>query len=196
MNRNEYMSQLSKRLKRLPKEDYEKAMEYYNEYFEDAGIENEQQAIEDLGSPEAAANSIIMDMAISNAKQPEKNMKRSLKNIWIGILAIFAAPIAIPLAVAGAAVILCVIIALLAVMISVVVCAVAFGAASVAGFVLSIWLLFISIQDGLVNLGLFVFCIGLSIFIIWGTIVLCKCCINGVLHGMGKMIGGRKHDKK
>ena len=79
MNRIEYMNQLAHRLKRLPKEDYDKAMDYFNEYFDEAGPENEQQAIEDLGSPEAAANSIVMDLAIYNAKEPGKNMKRGLK---------------------------------------------------------------------------------------------------------------------
>lgn len=196
MNRNEYMDQLKRRLKRLPKEDYDRALEYYIEYFDEAGPENEQQAIEDLGTPEMAANSIIMDMAISNSKKPERNMKRGLKNIWIGILAIFAAPIAIPLAVAGVAVVICLIVALLAVMLSVVVCVAASGAVSVAGFIFSIVLLFTSFTDGLANLGLFIFCTGLSIFVIWGAIVFCRWCINRIAHGMGKLIGGKKHEKK
>ncbi len=51
MNRNEYMQRLKDRLRRLPKEDYNKALSYFTEYFEEAGQENESQAIEDLGSP-------------------------------------------------------------------------------------------------------------------------------------------------
>ena len=55
MTKTEYMKVLSKKLRRLPKEDYERAVEYFEEYFADAGPENEQKAIEDLGTPEEAA---------------------------------------------------------------------------------------------------------------------------------------------
>lgn len=196
MNRIEYMNQLAHRLKRLPKEDYDKAMDYFNEYFEDAGPENEQQAIEDLGSPETAANAIVMELAITNSQEPEKNMKRGLKNIWVGILAIFAAPIAVPLALAGAIVIIALIISLLAVVFCIVVCAVAFGASAVAGFAGSIWLMFSSFNDGLMNMGMFIFCIGVGIFVVWGAVIFAKWSINGIARCMGKMIGGRKHGKK
>ena len=196
MNRIEYMNQLAHMLKRLPKEDYDKAMDYFNEYFDEAGPENEQQAIEDLGSPEAAANSIVMDLAIYNAKEPGKNMKRGLKNIWVGILAIFAAPVAVPLAIAAVAVVASLIIALLAVVFSVVICAAAFAAMAVVGFVGSICLMFVSFSDGLINLGLFTFCIGLGIFVGWGAMIFCKWCINGIARVLGKMIGGKKHGKK
>jgi len=56
MNKQEYMNQLKDRLKHLPKEDFERAIEYYEEYFADAGPENEQKAIEDLGSPQEAVD--------------------------------------------------------------------------------------------------------------------------------------------
>lgn len=49
MTKKEYMKKLAYQLRRLPKEDFDKAMDYFEEYFEDAGIENEQKAIEDLG---------------------------------------------------------------------------------------------------------------------------------------------------
>ena len=51
MNRTEYMNALEKRLRILPKENFNEAMDYFTEYFEDAGPEREQQAIQDLGSP-------------------------------------------------------------------------------------------------------------------------------------------------
>ena len=40
MNKQEYMEQLKKRLKRLPGEDFERAVEYFEEYFAEAGVEN------------------------------------------------------------------------------------------------------------------------------------------------------------
>ena len=43
MNRETYLKELRKYLKRLPKDDYENAMEYFTEYFDDAG--NDEEAI-------------------------------------------------------------------------------------------------------------------------------------------------------
>ena len=67
MTKKEYMKKLAYQLRRLPKEDFDKAMDYFEEYFEDAGIENEQKAIEDLGAPEEAASALILDLAQENS---------------------------------------------------------------------------------------------------------------------------------
>lgn len=77
MNRTEYMEHLQRRLRRLPKEDYDRAIAYFTEYFEEAGPEREAQAIEDLGSPELAADQIVRDFAVENAASPTKNVKRA-----------------------------------------------------------------------------------------------------------------------
>ncbi len=63
------MKSLEHGLRRLPKEDYDRAISYFEEYFEDAGSENEEQAIEDLGSPALAADQIIRDFAVENAQK-------------------------------------------------------------------------------------------------------------------------------
>ena len=78
MNREEYMKLLQHRLRRLPKEDYNRAIAYFIEYFEEAGPEREAQAIEDLGSPELAADQIIRDFAVENADGPAKNVKKRI----------------------------------------------------------------------------------------------------------------------
>lgn len=96
MTKSEYMKKLSYSLRRLPKEDFNQAIDYFEEYFAEAGEENEQQAIEDLGSPEDAAKELIMNLAEKNMEQPPKTVKHSFKAVWIGILGICAAPIALP----------------------------------------------------------------------------------------------------
>lgn len=45
MNRQEFMNQLAAELSRLPKEEIQAAMEYYSEYFDEAGPEREQETI-------------------------------------------------------------------------------------------------------------------------------------------------------
>ena len=51
MNKNEYLDRLSKLLADISYEEHEEALSYYREYIEDAGIENEQRIIEELGTP-------------------------------------------------------------------------------------------------------------------------------------------------
>jgi len=62
MTRKEYMEQLKKYLKRLPKEDYDNAIEYFSEYFDEAGPENEQQVMEELGQPKEAARELLLNL--------------------------------------------------------------------------------------------------------------------------------------
>lgn len=58
MNKNEYLDRLSRLLADISYEEHEEALSYYREYIEDAGIENEQRVIEELGSPEHLAREI------------------------------------------------------------------------------------------------------------------------------------------
>lgn len=58
MNKNEYLDRLSRLLADISYEEHEEALSYYREYIEDAGIENEQRVIEELGSPEHLAQEI------------------------------------------------------------------------------------------------------------------------------------------
>ena len=110
-------------------------MDYFEEYFEDAGIENEQKAIEDLGAPEEAASALILDLAQENAVKPPKTMKRRFSALWIAILALFAAPIALPLALCILAVLASLILGILAVVGGILVTALAAVAGSVLGII-------------------------------------------------------------
>ena len=62
MNRQEFMRQLEDLLSGIPASEREDALAYYNNYFDEAGTENEQQVIMELGSPEAVAKNIIADV--------------------------------------------------------------------------------------------------------------------------------------
>ena len=58
MNRAGFMNQLQRLLADLPATEREEAIQYYNDYFDDAGAENEQSVIDSLGSPKAIADNI------------------------------------------------------------------------------------------------------------------------------------------
>lgn len=55
MNRIEFMTELAALLQDVPAEERRDAMKYYNDYFDDAGEENEQKVIEELESPAKVA---------------------------------------------------------------------------------------------------------------------------------------------
>ena len=59
MNKYEFLAQLRNALSSVPLEEREAAMSYYEEFFSDAGEENEQAVIASLGSPQELAQSII-----------------------------------------------------------------------------------------------------------------------------------------
>ena len=58
MNRKEFMERLAKLLWNISESEREEALQYYNDYFDDAGIENESRVLEELGSPEQVAQKI------------------------------------------------------------------------------------------------------------------------------------------
>jgi len=56
MSRWEFMRRLEELLSDISPNEREEALQYYNEYFNDAGREHEASVIEALGSPEQVAN--------------------------------------------------------------------------------------------------------------------------------------------
>ena len=48
MNRIEFMTELAALLQNLPEEERNDAMQYYNNYFDDAGEDKEQEVIAEL----------------------------------------------------------------------------------------------------------------------------------------------------
>ena len=194
MTKKEYMKKLAYQLRRLPKEDFDKAMDYFEEYFEDAGIENEQKAIEDLGAPEEAASALILDLAQENAVKPPKTMKRRFS----AILALFAAPIALPLALCILAVLASLILGILAVVGGILVTALAAVAGSVLGIIGGIAIIPQTLGGGLVTIGLSLMLIGCGILVTYFTILLARWIIIKLAGLLGKLVrkGGKRHEEK
>mgnify|MGYP005769772571 CR=1 FL=1 len=106
MNRNEYMAALRRALSALPEEERASALRYYEEYFDDAGPENEQQVISDLGAPEKVAEQILADyreltaVPHQGAGGASGNPKRRWRGVppWLLIvLVLLAIPVGLPL---------------------------------------------------------------------------------------------------
>lgn len=97
MNRADYMAALRRALSVLPEEERANALRYYEEYFDDAGPENEAKAIEELGEPAKVAAQILADYreltAVPHA-QPikEKRRWRGISPLLLIVLVLLAIP--------------------------------------------------------------------------------------------------------
>ena len=75
MNRIEFMTELAALLQDVPEEERRDAMKFYNDYFDDAGEENEQQVIAELENPAKVAATIKEDLGSASREQGEYTEK-------------------------------------------------------------------------------------------------------------------------
>lgn len=194
MNKQEYMKQLKEKLKRLPKEDFARAVEYYEEYFAEAGEENEAKAIEDLGSPKEAADQIICDMALNYSKKPVKDVRSGINGLWVAVLALFAVPIALPLLFSGVALVIAALIAVWALLLALLVMA---GCVVIAGpltMIAGFSVITKSFPVFLCCVGMGFMHIGIGAALTFGIYLLCRRLMGWTLHGIARLI--RKEGKK
>lgn len=103
MTRKEYLEQLRALLTgRVPAEELEHMLAYYEEYFDEAGADGEQRIIRELGTPAELVSRILGAQRAKNAPQePDPFAKpaprRGGVSLWKVLLAVCAAPVAIPL---------------------------------------------------------------------------------------------------
>ncbi|MFJ8512026.1 DUF1700 domain-containing protein [Lysinibacillus xylanilyticus] len=107
MNRASFLKKLRGKLQRLPAHEIDAALAYYEEYFDEAGEENELRVIQQLGSPSHVASQIMADYALKDleATSTSTSTKKNMSAIWLIILAIISAPLSLPLLVVAIALI-------------------------------------------------------------------------------------------
>lgn len=91
MNNAEFMEQLKAKLKRLPKEEFDEAVAYYEEYLSEGGDE----ALKKLGTPEQVAAKICADYV-----EKPKEEQGDKSTFWIVLLTICSIPILFPVGIA------------------------------------------------------------------------------------------------
>ena len=92
---NRYLNELRKRIKKkLPKEECNDVMEYYTEYFADAGFNNEDEIVKEFGTVEELAGKIIEEY---EGKQQNgkvySSAKKGLSLGWVIFIAIIGSPL-------------------------------------------------------------------------------------------------------
>ena len=138
MNKAAYIKELDKRLKYIPKEDREDAIEYYTELMSDMGLDEAEDVEASLGSAKEAAKKILDECTNKHieAYEEKKTLKGHATVVWLSILGALSLPVSLPLA----AVVLVLAIALVVVIIAllIVFAAVSFSlvVSGLAGFVI------------------------------------------------------------
>ncbi len=143
MTKKEYLRALKNEIQALPHNEQKEALDYYENYFLDAGVENEQKVIEELGDVKTLAKEIILNFAcvpqrVENPKSKRNNDKKDMptSNKWIiAIILILTFPIWIHIVAA----VFCILVSLLALGFSGIVAALAIFVTAIATIVLAVW---------------------------------------------------------
>ncbi|WP_370813939.1 DUF1700 domain-containing protein [Butyricicoccus pullicaecorum] len=208
MNAYEYLQALRAALAVLPDDEIDSAMRYYEDYFLDAGDENAEKVIKQLGPPEQVAEAILRDYTGVARRRPERFEEEKAQTVngvplgrdgkpltrkkginpWmlacIVLLALIFGPVAV--AVIGA-----IIVAVVGLVIGIAACVVAVPAATLIGggaLVLFSFLLWATPASALATLGagLAVGAVGLLLVLL--VIKLCILFVPPIIRGLVALI--------
>lgn len=199
MTKLEFMRALEEQLLVLPYQERLDALEYYDEYFDDAGIENEQQVAEQLVSPEVVAAKILGKSTSSQQQQQQQyqtppsyayqqpRQHKSNIPLWL-ILAL--SPVWIPLAIGVLAVIVGFLITVVALGLSFVIMAVALVLMTVICLIVAVPLLITDPLNGMYVLGCALVSCGVGVMFLPLCGLLLKKCVPACAKGIGKLAQG------
>ena len=190
MTRNEFMFQLRTKLKRLPQSDAEDAIAYYQGYFDDAGPENEQEVIEELGSPSEVAGKIIREFAFKQLEN-QLDSKKGMGTIGWVVLAILASPIALPIGIAILAVFFSAIVAVLSVLFAIGFAGVVVAGSGILSAVIGITSIMTSPANTLYFVGAGMVALGVGAAILWLTVWVGRLAMVGISRLVAKWMKRR-----
>lgn len=210
MNKESFMQELARLLGDISPQERQEALNFYEEYFHDAGPEKEQEVLKELGSPMQVAAKIKegLDATIGvengpdaaengAAYTPQETVKK--RSAWKTIGLVFLLICASPLLIAFASVILSLLIAWFLVLISLIA---AFGAAAltcilcgIAFVVMGFTCMFSFPYVCLIMAGSGLICTGIGILFMMLTVWMCAYALPGCCRGIAwvwRKIFGKK----
>lgn len=218
MNRLEFMKKLEDLLTDISQSEREEALQYYNDYLNDAGVENEEEVLESLETPEKLAAVIksglgdngtageftengYKNYAYENEPKNEVMKKSESKKLSGGmialivILCIFASPIFIAAAsgILGAG--LGLFGGLLGVFISVAVIGIALFLVALVFIGIGIGELFSMPLAGICLIGAGILMGGFSLFFIWLTVWIFGVALPWIIRGIVSIFSKLFHKK-
>lgn len=174
MTRTEYIAKLTKYLRKLPQQDYEEAIEYFMEYFEEAGPENEARVIAELGTPKEAAHEVISRLLEEKIVEDKSSLRNKTAILWIAILAVLASPVALPILLFFLAMIMTLLMIIFAVIVTALALTFALLISGIYTFFTSFSLLSISLASTLFGGGLGLLMFGGALLLLLISFEICK----------------------
>ena len=174
MTRTEYIAKLTKYLRKLPQQDYEEAIEYFMEYFEEAGPENEARVIAELGTPKEAAHEVISRLLDEKIIEEKSSLRNKTTILWIAILAVLASPVALPILLFFLAMIVTLLMIIFAVIVTALALTFALLISGVYTFFTSFSLLSVSLASTLFGGGLGLLMFGGALLLLLISFEICK----------------------
>lgn len=181
MNREEYMRRLENALTDISPAEREEALQYYNDYFDDAGEENVENVMNSLGTPENLAETIKKEQTDAQestdervettVQEEEKKNKLSGGTIaLIVVLAILASPFIVAAVVAVLGAVIGIIAGIFSAIVALGSVFLAFIGVVIACMVSAIAVGAISPLGALVFAGFGIMMIGISIFLLMAIV--------------------------
>ncbi|ARC48778.1 MULTISPECIES: DUF1700 domain-containing protein [Streptococcus] len=174
MTKTEYIAKLTKYLRKLPQQDYEEAIEYFMEYFEEAGPENEARVIAELGTPKEAAHEVISRLLEEKIVEDKSSLRNKTTILWIAILAVLASPVALPILLFFLAMIVTLLMIIFAVIVTALALTFALLISGVYTFFTSFSLLSVSLASTLFGGGLGLLMFGGALLLLLISFEICK----------------------
>lgn len=174
MTKTEYIAKLTKYLRKLPQQDYEEAIEYFMEYFEEAGPENEARVIAELGTPKEAAHEVISRLLEEKIVEDKSSLRNKTTILWIAILAVLASPVALPILLFFLAMIMTLLMIIFAVIVTALALTFALLISGVYTFFTSFSLLNVSLASTLFGGGLGLLMFGGALLLLLISFEICK----------------------
>ena len=160
MNKQQFLQELDRRLKLIPADDRQDAIEYYDGYISDMELPEGADVVASLGTPKEVAKNII------------EQCTQKATVIWLTILGVLALPLSLPLGIMVMAIVFAVLITIVAVVFALIVSAVAIAA---SGFFSIFWGLFVpGFAQKLFTIGAGLMISGLSILLVYGLVLLIR----------------------
>lgn len=215
MNKDSFISRLDELLKDLPDTERIEALEYYQEYFDDAGVENEASVLQELGSPEEVAHNIRGELAekelVLKNQQQEKQHENTdqtesrqqatepkkknpvVVGILVALLCIFAIPVGIPMVTGAFGIVVGILATLAGIVIALYVGAFAllFSGIVLVGVAIVNCIVAPLVAALLLGVGLLLF--GLGLLFLLGGIKVCTTVIPGLIRGITSLLSRLFH---
>lgn len=189
MNKQEYLESIRSRISAMPADDVNRFMDYYSEMIDDRvedGL-SEEEAVADMGSPEAAVEQILEEMPLTKLVKEKIKPKHELK-AWEVVLIVLGSPVWIPLLMTAAVLLLTLWIVAFALLISFYAVVLSFVVAGIGGLICAIPLFIAnSPYTAVLMLGAALIGIGIAILFVVsvkpvtvGIFKVCKASVNGI----------------